>query len=163
MVHLAGSKAALQPSACGNFSPCRSRSFGRHDRVAVLSAEYAERTAALNRAEGGQRLSARGRARRNAAFLGDSQDRAVSRPEPALAEKLALIEASGIAVLRLQDPRTGAAGQAPTQALPRAIGLRRPQAGLNRAGRTRSARIGQLAETYHASQRNPSQRDPKSA
>ncbi len=87
----------------------------------------------------------------------------MSRPEPALAEKLALIEASGIAVLRLQDPRTGAAGQAPTQALPRAIGLRRPQAGLNRAGRTRSARIGQLAETYHASQRNPSQRDPKSA
>jgi putative NIF3 family GTP cyclohydrolase 1 type 2 len=67
------------------------------------------------------------------AFLGDSQDRAVSKPEPALAAKLALIEASGIAVLRLQDPRTGVAGQAITQALPRAIGLRRPQAGLNPA------------------------------
>lgn len=67
------------------------------------------------------------------AFLGDSQDRAVAKPEPALAEKLALIAASGIAVLRLQDPRIGAAGQAITQALPRAIGLRRPQAGLNPA------------------------------
>lgn len=67
------------------------------------------------------------------AFLGDSQDRAVAKPEPALAEKLALIDASGIAVLRLQDPRVGAAGQAITQALPRAIGLRRPQTGLNLA------------------------------
>ena len=43
------------------------------------------------------------------AFLGDSQDRAVAKPEPALAEKLSLIDASGIAVLRLQDPRVGAA------------------------------------------------------
>lgn len=67
------------------------------------------------------------------AFLGDSQDRAVAKPEPALADKLALIESRGIAVLRLQDPRTGAAGQAITQALPRAIGLRRPQAGINPA------------------------------
>jgi putative NIF3 family GTP cyclohydrolase 1 type 2 len=67
------------------------------------------------------------------AFLGDSQDRAVSKPEPALAAKLALIEASGIAVLRLQDPRMGIAGQAITRALPRAIGLHRPQAGLNPA------------------------------
>lgn len=57
------------------------------------------------------------------AFLGDSQDRPVSRPEPALAEKLALIERSGLAVLRLQDARSGAAGRAITEALPRAIGL----------------------------------------
>lgn len=60
------------------------------------------------------------------AFLADSQDRPVSRPEPALAEKLALIERSGLAVLRLQDARAGAAGRAITEALPRAIGLRSP-------------------------------------
>lgn len=60
------------------------------------------------------------------AFLSDSQDRPVARPEPALAEKLALIERSGIAVLRLQDPRTGPAGRAIPEALPRAIGLRKP-------------------------------------
>lgn len=65
------------------------------------------------------------------AFLGDSQDRPVSRPEPALAEKLALIERSGIAVLRLQDARTGADGRAITQALQRAIGLK---SALNEAG-----------------------------
>lgn len=58
------------------------------------------------------------------AFLGDSQDRPVSRPEPALAEKLALIERNGLAVLRLQDARSGAAGRAITEALPRAIGLK---------------------------------------
>jgi putative NIF3 family GTP cyclohydrolase 1 type 2 len=64
-------------------------------------------------------------------FLGDSQDRPVSRPEPALAEKLALIERNGIAVLRLQDARTGADGRAITEALPRAIGLKTAQ---NEAG-----------------------------
>ena len=58
------------------------------------------------------------------AFLGDSQDRPVSRPEPALAEKLALIERSGLAVLRLQDARTAPSGRAITEALLRAIGLR---------------------------------------
>lgn len=67
------------------------------------------------------------------AFLGDSQDRPVSRPEPALAEKLALIEAKRLAVLRLQDPRTGPAGRAITEALPRAIGLEAPLSKLNPA------------------------------
>ncbi len=67
------------------------------------------------------------------AFLGDGQDRPVSRPEPALAEKLALIEDKRLAVLRIQDPRTGAAGMAIAEALPHVIGLRKPQAGLNPA------------------------------
>ena len=67
------------------------------------------------------------------AFLADSQDRPVSRPEPALAAKLALIEAKGLAVLRLQDTRTGPQGRAITEALPRAIGLQRPLASLNPA------------------------------
>jgi hypothetical protein len=67
------------------------------------------------------------------AFLGDSQDRPVAKPEPALAEKLALIEARGLAVLRLQDPRTGTAGRAITEALPRAIGFKTPRPGLNPA------------------------------
>lgn len=67
------------------------------------------------------------------AFLADSQDRPVSRPEPALAEKLRLIAESGLVVMRLQDPRTGAAGRAITAALPRAIGLTRPDPGLNPA------------------------------
>jgi NIF3 (NGG1p interacting factor 3) len=66
-------------------------------------------------------------------FLGDSQDRPVARPEPALAEKLALIEQAGIAVLRLQDPRTGAPGRALTEALPRALGPASPKTGLNPA------------------------------
>lgn len=66
-------------------------------------------------------------------FLGDSQDRPVSQPEPALAEKLALIEQAGLAVLRLQDARTGPAGRQITEALPRAIGLATPKAGLNPA------------------------------
>lgn len=61
------------------------------------------------------------------AFLGDSQDRPVARPERALAEKLALIDAKGLMVLRLQDPRTGTAGRAITEALPRAMGLKQPQ------------------------------------
>jgi putative NIF3 family GTP cyclohydrolase 1 type 2 len=63
------------------------------------------------------------------AFLGDSQDRPVGKPEPALAEKLALIEDSGLMILRLQDPRTGTAGRAITEALPRAIGLSHPAGG----------------------------------
>lgn len=56
-------------------------------------------------------------------FLGDSQDRPVARPERALAEKLALIERLGLAVLRLQDPREGQEGRLITEALPRALGL----------------------------------------
>lgn len=57
------------------------------------------------------------------AFLGDSQDRPVGKPEQALAEKQALIERTGLSVLRLQDPRAGKAGRAITDALLRAIGL----------------------------------------
>lgn len=67
------------------------------------------------------------------AFLGDSQDRPVAKPEPALAEKLALIAASNLAVLRLQDPRTGEHGRAITAALPRALGLKAPLKTLNPA------------------------------
>lgn len=67
------------------------------------------------------------------AFLADSQDRPVSKPEMALAEKLALLEAKGLAVLRLQDPRTGPQGRAITEALPRAMGFKRPLGGLNPA------------------------------
>jgi putative NIF3 family GTP cyclohydrolase 1 type 2 len=67
------------------------------------------------------------------AFLGDSQDRPVAKPEPALAEKLALIESAGLLVLRLQDPRTGAAGRAISEALPRALGLTRPASGVSPA------------------------------
>ncbi|MDE2435769.1 MAG: Nif3-like dinuclear metal center hexameric protein [Sphingomonadales bacterium] len=67
------------------------------------------------------------------AFLGDSLDRPVAQPEPALAEKLALIEAEGLMVLRLQDPRTSPAGRTITQALPRAIGLGPAHPGLNPA------------------------------
>lgn len=61
------------------------------------------------------------------AFLGDSQDRPVAKPERALAEKLALIDAKGLMVLRLQDPRTGDAGREITEALPRALDLKQPQ------------------------------------
>ena len=67
------------------------------------------------------------------AFLGDSQDRPVAKPERALAEKLALIEQSGIAVLRLQDPRTGSAGRALAESLSRSLGLLLPLGGLNLA------------------------------
>lgn len=67
------------------------------------------------------------------AFLGDSQDRPVSKPEPALADKLALIESAGLMVLRLQDPRTGPAGRAVAEALPSAIGLTAPLGGINLA------------------------------
>ena len=58
------------------------------------------------------------------AFYGDSQDRPVARPEPALAEKIELIAAHKLVVLRLQDARTGPAGVAIATALPTAIGLR---------------------------------------
>ncbi|MFM5949930.1 MAG: Nif3-like dinuclear metal center hexameric protein [Novosphingobium sp.] len=82
------------------------------------------------------------------AFLGDSQDRPVGKPEPALAAKLALIEAKGMAVLRLQDPRTGPAGRAITQALPRAIGLKAPLTSPNPAlglvYRTAPTSVGEL-------------------
>lgn len=60
------------------------------------------------------------------AFLGDSMDRPVSAPEPALAAKLAFIDTHGLAVLRLQDPRIGPAGRGVTAAFPRAIGLEQP-------------------------------------
>lgn len=60
------------------------------------------------------------------AFLADSQDRPVSRPEPALAAKIEYINRHGLAVLRLQDPREGAAGRRITTALPRSIGLAEP-------------------------------------
>jgi putative NIF3 family GTP cyclohydrolase 1 type 2 len=61
------------------------------------------------------------------AFLGDSQDRPVAQPEPALAAKLDYIAQHSLAVLRLQDPRNGPAGLALTTAFPRAIGLENPQ------------------------------------
>lgn len=67
------------------------------------------------------------------AFLGDSQDRPVAKPERALAEKLALIESGNLAVLRLQDPRIGRDGRAITEALPRAIGLLEPLDKINPA------------------------------
>lgn len=65
------------------------------------------------------------------AFLGDSQDRPVARPEPALRDKLALIAEHRLAVLRLQDPRIGPVGRAIAEALPRAIGLESAKPGLN--------------------------------
>jgi hypothetical protein len=67
------------------------------------------------------------------AFLGDSQDRPVAQPEPALGAKLAYIAQHGLAVLRLQDPRTGPAGLAVTTAFPRALGLESPQGGIDTA------------------------------
>lgn len=60
------------------------------------------------------------------AFLGDSQDRPVGRPEPALAAKIEYISQHGLAVLRLQDPREGPIGRQITSALPLAIGLTEP-------------------------------------
>lgn len=57
------------------------------------------------------------------AFLGDSQDRPVTKPEPALAAKLDFISRNKLAVLRLQDPRLGTAGRAITAAFARSIGL----------------------------------------
>ena len=63
------------------------------------------------------------------AFLGDSQDRPVAKPEPALAAKIAFIEANRMAVLRLQDPRLGQEGRKITQAFASAVGLREPKPG----------------------------------
>jgi hypothetical protein len=60
------------------------------------------------------------------AFLGDSQDRPVSRPEPALAAKIDYISANRLAVLRLQDPRVGEAGRAIVEAYGAGIGLGKP-------------------------------------
>lgn len=60
------------------------------------------------------------------AFLGDSQDRPVSKPEPALASKIAYINANRLAVLRLQDPRIGASGRAIIEAYGAGIGLGKP-------------------------------------
>lgn len=62
------------------------------------------------------------------AFLDDSRDRPVAQPEPALADKLRFIAENGLAVLRLQDPRTAPLGRAITGALPTAIGLGPPPA-----------------------------------
>ena len=59
------------------------------------------------------------------AFYGDSQDRPVSKPEPALAEKIAFIARNNLAVLRLQDPRIGPAGVAITTAFAEGAGLAR--------------------------------------
>lgn len=67
------------------------------------------------------------------AFLGDSQDRPVAKPEPALAAKMAFIDSRHMAVLRLQDPRIGAEGRAVAQAFPAALGLSRPDPKLNLA------------------------------
>lgn len=67
------------------------------------------------------------------AFLGDSQDRSVAVPEPALAAKLDYIAQHGLAVLRLQDPRTGPPGLAVTTAFPQALGLGGLQDGLDTA------------------------------
>lgn len=58
------------------------------------------------------------------AFYGDSMDRPVQRPEPALADKIDLINKNKLVVLRLQDARTGPAGVAIAAAFPEAIGLR---------------------------------------
>jgi putative NIF3 family GTP cyclohydrolase 1 type 2 len=61
------------------------------------------------------------------AFLGDSQDRPVAQPEPALAAKRAYIDSNALAIMRLQDPRNGPAGIAVTTAFPRALGLTNPE------------------------------------
>ena len=57
------------------------------------------------------------------AFYADSQDRPVTRPEPALAEKIDFIARNNLMVLRLQDPRTLPAGEAVTTAFADALGL----------------------------------------
>ena len=106
------------------------------------------------------------------AFLGDSQDRPVAQPEPALAAKLDYIAEHGLAVLRLQDPRTGPAGLAVTTAFPRALGLEAPQdgrryrggAGLSRliAPRDRhgQAHQGRAADADRAAGRRSGARSP---
>jgi len=58
------------------------------------------------------------------AFLGDSMDRPVAQPEPALADKIDFIEKNNLMVLRLFDPRTGLPGLSVVTALPEAIGLK---------------------------------------
>lgn len=102
------------------------------------------------------------------AFLGDSQDRPVTKPERALAEKLALIDRLGLMVLRLQDPRTGAEGRAITEALPRAMALGQPRRSDNPANgvtyRTSPVPIGELADRLTAVTGSPAVRligDPK--
>ena len=67
------------------------------------------------------------------AFLSDSRDRPVSKPEAALAEKMKFITDNGMAVLRLQDARTGPAGRRITAALPEAIGFKDAVAVVNPA------------------------------
>lgn len=67
------------------------------------------------------------------AFLGDSQDRPVANPEPALAHKLAFIGDNAIVVLRLQDPRTGPMGRMIAGALAAESGLGDPEPGPNLA------------------------------
>lgn len=83
------------------------------------------------------------------AFLGDSQDRPVGKPEPALAAKLAYIAANGLAVLRLQDVRVGSGGLAVATALADEIGLGRPQPADDPAAgliwRAETASLGQWA------------------
>lgn len=93
------------------------------------------------------------------AFLGDSQDRPVAKPEPALADKLRLIADNGLIVLRLQDPRTGPAGRAITAALPRAIGLSQPLPGLDPAAglvyHTPHQPLGTIVRRLKAAQPSP--------
>ena len=88
------------------------------------------------------------------AFLDDSQDRPVAKPEPALAEKIRFITENNLAVLRLQDPRLAPAGRSITEALPRAIGLAAPLPALNPAAgmvyRTGAETVGSLAARLKA-------------
>ncbi|NBB51074.1 hypothetical protein GVN24_22600 [Rhizobium sp. CRIBSB] len=67
------------------------------------------------------------------AFYNDSMDRPVSRPESALKHKIDYIAANKLVVLRLQDPRTGPAGEAITTALATGIGLTTGRQSLNSA------------------------------
>ena len=67
------------------------------------------------------------------AFLADSLDRPVGRPEPALAAKLQFIADHGLVVLRLQDARTGPISRQIAAALPAAIGLHHPLPGIDLA------------------------------
>jgi putative NIF3 family GTP cyclohydrolase 1 type 2 len=67
------------------------------------------------------------------AFLDDSRDRPVTKPERAITDKLSFIAANGMAVLRLQDPRTGPIGRKITAALASAMGLNLSRPHLNPA------------------------------
>jgi len=86
------------------------------------------------------------------AFLGDSQDRPVSKPEPALAAKLDYVAAHRLMVLRLQDVRTAPTGMAIVTALAGAAGLGAPlpaddpAAGL--VWRVKAASLGQWAGRF---------------